>query len=73
MNSKVKFCIFYEKIWPLSVDIQLNKSNNTLLRAARRVAGIASTAAVGLDENSKRVKSEIVKGEIQNSIRICEK
>ena len=50
----------FDKIWLLSVDFQLNKSDNTLLRAARSLG-----ESVSFEEN-KRVKSEIVKGEIQN-------
>ena len=67
MNSKVNFALLSDKIWPLSVDFQLNKSDNTLVRAAssRHSSSQFRSVSVGFDEN-KRVKSEIVKGEILN-------
>ena len=82
----------FDKIWLLSVDFQLNKSDNTLLRAANRAAPgsavsfdenksdntllraakwpslLPTGSAVSFDENKRvKQKSEIVKGEIQNS------
>ena len=53
----------FDKIWLLSVDFQLNKSDNTLLRVGPSSGESAGSAAVSFDEN-KRVKSEIVKGDI---------
>ena len=58
----------FDKIWLLSVDFQLNKSDNTLLRAAKWPSLLPTGSAVSFDENKRvKQKSEIVKGEIQNS------